>query len=72
MFRSKQLIDMLANSEFTQLYLVGQQTNSVYAYGLKHKIPAKKMVDCGWVTGDELMKSVQKLPDEEVLLIGIG
>ena len=63
---------MLDKIEFSKLFLIGQQTASVFAYGQKHNIPAKKMADCGWVNGDELMKHVKILPDEEILLIGIG
>lgn len=72
MFRSKQLLDMIVDVEYSKIFLIGQQTGSVLSYGLKKKIPATKMTDCGWVSGEELMKSVAKLPGEEILLIGIG
>ncbi|MCF7793334.1 MAG: poly-gamma-glutamate synthase PgsB [Candidatus Cloacimonetes bacterium] len=72
MFRSKQLIEMLDKIDYSKLFLIGQQTASVFAYGQKNNIPAKKMEDCGWVSGDDLMKHVKKLPDKEILLIGIG
>lgn len=72
MFRSKQLIDMLDKVKFSKLFLIGQQTASVFSYGLKHNIPADKMIDCGWVSGEQLMRQVKQLPDKEILLIGIG
>lgn len=72
MFRSKQLMEMLGKMEFTKVYLIGQQTNSVYAYGQKYNIPNKNMEDCGWVSGEELVETAVKLPGKEILLIGIG
>ena len=72
MFRSKLLIELLRDIEFTKVFLIGEQTNSVLAYGLKNNIPNGKMEDCGWVSGEELAESAIKLPGKEVLLIGIG
>ncbi len=72
MFRSKQLIEMLKDIEYTKLYLIGQQTASVFAYGQKSGIPARKMKDCGWVSGDELLEAVKELSGDEILLVGIG
>jgi gamma-polyglutamate synthase len=72
MFRSKQLIELLPEIEFTKVFLIGQQTNSVLAYGTKKNISNTKMVDCGWVSGEQLVDAAVELPGKEILLIGIG
>jgi poly-gamma-glutamate synthase PgsB/CapB len=72
MFRSKQLMEMLSDMEFSKVFLIGQQTNSVAAYGQKYGIPNEKIVDCGWVTGEELISEASKCSGKDILLIGIG
>jgi len=71
-FRSKQLIQMLKEVEYDHVYLVGEQTNTIYSYALSNNLDKKKITDCGWVTGDKLTKYTVKLPAKEILIMGIG
>ena len=71
-YRSKQLIEMLSQFEHDELFLIGQQTQSMLSYAISHKIPKNEMHDCGWVSGAELIDSVCKLDAKEILLFGVG
>jgi poly-gamma-glutamate synthase PgsB/CapB len=71
-YRSKQLIDMLSEFEHDELFLIGQQTQSMHSYALSHGFPKSEVHDCGWVTGDQLIDQVGKLSAKEVLLFGVG
>ncbi|MCF7859412.1 MAG: poly-gamma-glutamate synthase PgsB [Candidatus Cloacimonetes bacterium] len=71
-FRSKQLIRMLKDVQYDHLYLIGQQTASMYTYALNCKLDKKKITDCGWVTGEKLTASIAKMPAKEILVLGIG
>lgn len=72
MFRSKQLIQMMKNIDFTHLYLIGEQTTSILLFARKHKLDQEKITDCGWINGDELVQKIVKLDSEETLILGIG
>ncbi|MBT3756745.1 MAG: poly-gamma-glutamate synthase PgsB, partial [Candidatus Cloacimonetes bacterium] len=71
-YRSKQLVMMLKEVDFDHLYLIGEQTNTIYSYALNNKLDKKKITDCGWVTGLKLTNSAVKLPAKEILMMGIG
>jgi len=71
-YRSKQLIDMLADMDFDQLILVGQQTNAMRQYAAQRKIPMNKVHDIGWATGDEVAEEAMKIKASRILLFGIG
>ncbi|MFO7895789.1 MAG: poly-gamma-glutamate synthase PgsB [Candidatus Cloacimonadales bacterium] len=71
-YRSKQLIDMLCEFEHDELFLIGQQTQSMHSYAISHGISKAEVHDCGWVSGEELIAEVSKLPAQEVLLFGVG
>jgi len=72
MFRSEQLCEMVAEMEFTKLILIGDQPAKVKSYALNYKVPNNKLADPGWVTGDELAEIVMDIPDENILLFGVG
>jgi len=72
LYRSKQLVIMLKEVEFDHLYLIGEQTNTMYSYALNNKLDKNKITDCGWVTGLKLTNSVVNLPAKEILMMGIG
>ncbi len=71
-FRSKQLIHMLKEVEYDHVYLVGEQTNTIYSYAMSNNLDKKKITNCGWVSGEELSNYTVKLSAEEILVIGIG
>jgi len=71
-FRSKQLIMMLKEVEFDHLYLIGEQTNTIFNYAIINKLDKKKITECGWVSGEELTSYVVKFPSKEILMMGIG
>ena len=72
MFRSKQLVKMLENIDFDGLYLIGQETSTVYAYVQSNKLPMSKVHNFGWVTGEQFMKKMDTIKTKNILLIGIG
>ncbi len=72
MFRSKQLIKMLENTDFDGLYLIGRETATVYSYTLNHKLPMSRIHNFGWVTGEQFMKKLDSVRAKNILLIGIG
>jgi len=71
-FRSKQLIRMLKVIEYDHLYLIGEQSDTIYSYALSNKLDKNKITDCGWITGLKLTNCVVKLPAKEILMLGIG
>jgi len=72
MFRSKQLVKMFKEMNFDALYLIGQETATVYAYAQSNKLPMAKVHNFGWVTGEQFMKKLGKIGAKNILLIGIG
>jgi len=72
MFRSKQLIKMLENTDFDGLYLIGRETATVYSYAQNHKLPMSRIHNFGWVTGEQFMKKLDSVRAKNILLIGIG
>jgi poly-gamma-glutamate synthase PgsB/CapB len=72
MFRSKQLVKMFQEMNFDGLYLIGQETATVYAYAQSNKLPMAKVHNFGWVTGEHFMKKLGKIGTNNILLIGIG
>ncbi len=71
MFRSRQLVTVLKDLTFDELFLIGDQTATIKSFA--EKINVKDQVtDCGWVTGESFIDRVMKLPAEEILLFGIG
>ncbi len=71
-FRSKQLVRMLKEVDYDHLYLIGEQTNTIYSYALSNKLDKNKITDCGWITGLRLTNCAVKLPANEILMLGIG
>lgn len=71
MFRSKQLVEVIKDLKFDELFLIGDQTNTIKSYAEKHKIKYP-VTDCGWVTGEQFIDKVMKLSADEILLFGIG
>jgi poly-gamma-glutamate synthase PgsB/CapB len=71
MFRSKQLVEVIKELKFDELFLIGDQTTSVKSYAEKYNIK-HPVTDCGWVTGEQLIDRVMKIPAAEILLFGIG
>jgi len=71
MFRSKQLVSMTQNVPYDEMFLIGDQASTIKSYAAKAGV-TKKVTACGWVTGEEFVKSVMKLPAKEILLFGIG
>jgi len=71
-FRSEQLIDMMQNVHYSQFYLIGEQTNTMYSYALKNNLPKEKVIDCGWSSGEELVKRIKNINSQETLILGIG
>ncbi len=72
MFRSKQLIRMLTKIEYDKLFLIGEQTGTIRSYALRHHLPANKIVDIGWTSGEKLVEMISKLKSEDFLMLGIG
>ena len=72
LFRSKQLIEMLSAMKFDYLILIGEQTQTMRSYALSHDIDADKISDIGWVDGSKLVKEIERLNKQEILLFGIG
>jgi len=72
MFRSKQLIKMLTEMQFDELFLVGDQELSIRSFALRHGIPDNKIHAIGWTDGEKLVKKVSPLVKKEILLFGIG
>ena len=72
MFRSKQLVKMLENINFDGLYLIGQETATVYAYAQSNKLPMGKVHNFGWVTGEQFIRKLDAINTKNILLIGIG
>ncbi|KQC07882.1 MAG: poly-gamma-glutamate synthase PgsB [Candidatus Cloacimonas sp. SDB] len=71
MFRSKQLVYMMKDLPYDELFLVGQQTAAIKNYSQKIGI-SNKVTDCGWVSGEKFLQKVMKMPAKEILLFGIG
>ncbi len=71
MFRSKQLVKMISDIKHDELFLIGQQTNTIKSYARKHSLPVK-ITDLGWTDGDTLLENVTKISAKEILLFGIG
>ncbi len=71
-FRSKQLIRMLKVIEYDHLYLIGEQSDTIYSYALSNKLDKNKITNCGWITGLKLTNCAVKLPAKEILMLGIG
>ena len=71
-FRSKQLIRMLKEVDYDHLYLIGEQTNTIYSYAMSNKLDKNKITDCSWITGLKLTNCTVKLPAKEILMLGIG
>ncbi len=72
MFRSKQLVKMFQEMDFDGLYLIGQETATVYAYAQSNKLHMTKVHNFGWVSGEQFMKKLGKISANNILLIGIG
>lgn len=72
MFRSKQLIRLLTELEYDQLYLIGDQEQTVRSYALKYKIPENKIKAVGKIDGESLVKQTSDSVKEDILLVGIG
>ena len=70
MFRSKQLVKMISEIKHDELFLIGQQTNTIKSYARKHSLPVK-VTDLGWTDGDALLEEVTKISAKEILLFGI-
>ena len=58
--------------DFDGLYLIGQETATVYTYAQSNKLPMEKVHNFGWVTGEQFMKKLGKIVTQNILLIGIG
>lgn len=71
MFRSKQLVKMISDIKHDELFLIGQQTNTIKSFARKHSLPVK-ITDLGWTDGDTLLEEVTKISAKEILLFGIG
>jgi gamma-polyglutamate synthase len=71
-FRSKQLVCMLKEIDYDHLYLIGEQTNTIFSYAMSNKLDKNKITDCGWTTGLKLTNCAVKLPAKEILMMGIG
>ena len=71
-FRSKQLVEMSKNLKFSKMYLIGEQTNTIYNYAIAQKIPKEKLANLGWINGKTLVEAMQELKGEKILLMGIG
>jgi hypothetical protein len=71
-YRSKQLVQMLKNVEYDHLYLIGEQTNTIYSYAMYNKLDKSKITNCSWITGLKLTNCAVKLPAKEILMLGIG
>jgi poly-gamma-glutamate synthase PgsB/CapB len=72
MFRSRELIRMLVKANFDQLYLIGEQTSFIKSYAKRQGINPEKICNLGWITGEELFKTIIKAEKKKILLIGIG
>ena len=72
MFRSKQLVRMLTKIEHDKLFLIGEQTGTIRSYALRRHLPANKIVDIGWTSGEKLVERISKLKSEDFLMLGIG
>ncbi len=71
-FRSKQLVEMVKNLNYSMLYLVGEQTQTIFNYAISKKLPKEKVKNLGWVKGEDLAKELQDLKGSKILLMGIG
>ncbi|MDA3814290.1 MAG: poly-gamma-glutamate synthase PgsB, partial [Candidatus Cloacimonetes bacterium] len=71
-FRSKQLVRMLKVVDYEHLYLIGEQTKTIFSYAMSNKLDKNKITDCGWTTGVKLTNCVVKLQTKEILILGIG
>ena len=71
MFRSKQLVKMISDIKHDELFLIGQQTNTIKSFARKHSLPVK-ITDLGWTDGDTILEEVTKISTQEILLFGIG
>ena len=71
MFRSKQLVKMISEIKHDELFLIGQQTNTIKSYARKRSLPVK-ITDLGWTKGDALLEEVSKISAKDILLFGIG
>jgi poly-gamma-glutamate synthase PgsB/CapB len=72
LFRSKQLIEMLADKQFDQLILIGEQTAAMRQFAAQCNIPVQKVHDIGWSTGEEVALETLKVKASKILLFGIG
>lgn len=72
MFRSKQLLKMLTDMQFDELFLIGDQEQRIKSYALRRGIPGNKIHAIGWINGKDLVEKVSQLVDKEILLFGIG
>ncbi len=72
MFRSKQLLQMMPQIEFNELYLIGDQPQTVKKHALKKGLPLSKIHPLGWITGEMIIEQIEKLKSKEILLFGIG
>jgi poly-gamma-glutamate synthase PgsB/CapB len=72
MFRSKQLMSMLKNQDFNMLYLIGDEPQTIRLYALSHGISTKKIVNCGWINGHDLIETAYEHASETEMFLGIG
>ena len=71
-FRSKQLIEMLNDVNFYRLYLIGEETDTIYKYALNKKHPKEKLHNIGWVQPEKLLDEITKIDSNRILILGIG
>lgn len=72
MYRSFQLIEMAAGLSFDRIILVGDQPGTVKSHALKNGIVSEKVRNSGFTEGHNLLRIVEEIDFEEVLLFGIG
>jgi gamma-polyglutamate synthase len=71
MFRSRQLVTLIKDLPYDELFLIGEQTPTIKNYADKIGLK-RKLTDCSWVSGEKFINQVMKMPADEILLFGIG
>lgn len=71
-FRSLQLVDTFADQDFDTMVLTGERTDQLAQYARDKKIPAKKIVNLGGKSPEQIYAKVHELTHHETHVVGVG
>ena len=72
LFRSQQLVDVMAQVNYDYLLLTGEIPDKVEAYALSHGVKREKLIALGQPLADKVYQKVWELTGKEAHVLGIG